>query len=240
MTVDVEPGGHAEPGGIAALPPLRRTERAGHTGDQVRDLLEEAILAGVLAPGTHLNAEALAKQLGVSHIPVREALRSLHAAGWIDTRPHLGAFVRARTEQELADLFELRLQLESHAAVLAAERRTSAQLDQLDGILSRQRAAVDPFALGEINAVFHVAVAECAQNQFLIDFVRTLSIRTRFYFATVAPQRRDDSLREHGEMVDAIRRRDAATAGRIAHDHVFHTRADVLRALRGTPATAPG
>ncbi|MDG4834453.1 GntR family transcriptional regulator [Solwaraspora sp. WMMD1047] len=223
-----------EPSGIAALTPLPRRANAGHTGDRVRDVLEEAILAGVLVPGTHLNAQALAKQLGVSHIPVREALRSLLAAGWIETRPHLGGFVRMRTEQELADLFEMRLHLETQAAVLAAERRTAEQLDQLSGLLNQQRATDDPFALAQLNATFHVAIAECAQNQLLTDFIRTLSMRVRFYFSTVAPRRRGESLREHTALVEAVRRRDGSEAERIARSHVSSTRQDVLDALRGS------
>src|SRR3954469_24649320 len=123
---------------IGALPRLQRQGHAGNTGDRVRDVLEEAILTGALPQGAHLNAEALAKQLGVSHIPVREALRSLGADGWIDYKPHLGAYVRARTEHELADLFEARLEMEGRTTALAAERRTAGQLTTLDEILARQ------------------------------------------------------------------------------------------------------
>ncbi|WP_344653804.1 GntR family transcriptional regulator, partial [Cryptosporangium japonicum] len=114
---------------LSALPRIERVPGGGSTGEQVHDLLKEAILAGVLPGGTHLNAEGLAKQLGVSHIPVREALRFLEADGWIDYRRHLGGYVRARTEPELADLFEARYEVEGRAAALAAERRTPEQLE---------------------------------------------------------------------------------------------------------------
>src|SRR5689334_15128877 len=144
---------------ISELPRLTRAPGAGNTGDRVRDLLEEAILTGALAPGTHLNAEGLAKKLGVSHIPVREALRSLGADGWIDYRPHLGAYVHARTAAELADLFETRVDLEARTAALAAERRSTEQLERLDEILRRQAATAEPLALARINAEFHIAVA---------------------------------------------------------------------------------
>jgi DNA-binding GntR family transcriptional regulator len=216
---------------ITRLPRLERVASAGNTGDRVRDMLAEAILSGLLPEGDHLNADALAKQLGVSHIPVREALRSLGADGWIDYRPHLGAYVRARTEDELADLFEARLETESRTTALAAERRTAAQLTALDEIVARQAATEDPVALARINAEFHIAVAACSQNQLLIGFVKSLSMRARFYFSTVAPGRRDESLRDHLAIVEALRRRDSAEAERIGRAHVTNTRLDVARTL---------
>jgi DNA-binding GntR family transcriptional regulator len=216
---------------ITRLPRLARERSAGDTGDRVRDLLQEAILAGELPPGTHLNAEGLAKQLGVSHIPVREALRTLAADGWTDYRPHLGAYVRARTESELADLFETRLEVEARTAALAAERRTADQLAALDEILARQAATAEPIELARINAEFHTVVAACSQNQVLARFVAALALRARFYFATVAPDRRERSLCDHQAIVDALRRRDAVEAERIARAHVASTRVDVQRTL---------
>ena len=216
---------------ITGLPRLERVASAGNTGDRVRDMLAEAILSGQLPEGAHLNADALAKQLGVSHIPVREALRSLGADGWIDYRPHLGAYVRARTPDELADLFEARLETESRTTALAAERRTAAQLTELDEILARQAATADPSALARINAEFHIAVAACSQNQLLVGFVSSLSMRARFYFSAVAPGRRDESLRDHRAIVEALRRRDSAEAERIGRAHVTSTRLDLARAL---------
>jgi DNA-binding GntR family transcriptional regulator len=218
---------------ITGLPRLERVA-AGSTGDRVRDTLAEAILSGVLAQGAHLNAEALAKQLGVSHIPVREALRSLGADGWIDFRPHLGAYVRARTEHELADLFEARLELEGRVTGLAAERRTADQLAGLDEILARQAAAEDPVELARINAEFHIAVAAGSQNELMAGFIRSLSMRARFYFSAVAPGRREESLRDHRAIVAALRRRDAAEAERIGRAHVASTRVDVARTLAAT------
>lgn len=215
---------------IAGLPRLERVA-PGSTGDRVRDTLAEAILSGVLPQGAHLNADSLAKQLGVSHIPVREALRSLGADGWIDYRPHLGAYVRARTEDELADLFEARLELEGRVAALGAERRTADQLAGLDEILARQQAATDPVELARINAEFHIAVAACSQNELMSGFIRSLSMRARFYFSTVAPGRRAESLRDHRAIVDALRRRDSAEAERIGRTHVASTRRDLERKL---------
>ncbi len=216
---------------ISGLPRLERAGAAGNTGDRVRDMLAEAILTGQLPEGAHLNAEALAKQLGVSHIPVREALRSLGADGWIDYRPHLGAYVRARTEAELADLFEARLETEGRTTALAAERRTAEQLAGLEEILARQAATADPIDLARLNAEFHIAVAACSQNSLMAGFVRALSMRARFYFSTVAPDRRAESLHDHHAIVESLRRRDSTEAERLGRAHVANTRLAVLRTL---------
>lgn len=213
-----------------ALGPLGHA--GGGTADRVRDLLEEAILAGALAPEQYLNADSLAKQLGVSHIPVREALRSLATAGWVRIRPHQGAFVCARDEQELADLFELRQLLEAQAARLGAQRRTGAQIEELERILAEQERSQEPVEFARRNAEFHTAVAATAQNALLTTTIRGLSMRGRFYFSTVVPQRREDSLREHRLIVDAFRRRDSVEAERVAAEHVASTRLDLLAELR--------
>lgn len=215
----------------ASLGPLGRVGVTGSTADRVRDALTEAILSGSFDPGSHLNADTLARQLGVSHIPVREALRSLQSEGWVDMRPHAGAFVRSRSEHELADLFELRLFLEAHAAALAAERRTGEQLDRLDAIVETQARESRPIELAWINEQFHNAVADCSHNTMLCDTILRLGKRARFYFLTAVPGRSAESLVEHRKLTDAIRHRDAATAEDIARAHIDDTRRDVLRAI---------
>lgn len=195
--------------------------------ERVRAELEEAILAGLLPTGARVNADDHARRLGVSHIPVREALHALAADGWIVHRRHQGAFVREHDPVELADLFETRSYLEGAVAVLAAQRRTSAQLAALDRILIRQAGATDPAELARINAEFHLAVAECAQNTLLTGYLRDLTKRVRFYFLPVAAVRRGDSLAEHQRIVDAIRRRDPDLAKKLVLAHVADTRMSV-------------
>ncbi|HEY0815804.1 MAG TPA: GntR family transcriptional regulator [Pseudonocardia sp.] len=221
------------PAGITALPQLpAAAELSGRIADGVRQLVEEAILAGTLEAGAHLNAGALAKQIGVSHIPVREALRSLAADGWIEHRPHLGAYVRPRSEHELADLFELRVSVESTSARLAAERRTAAQLAALVAVVDAQEVATAAVDLARINAEFHVEVAACTQNQWVSTVVTAISQRARFYFAAVAPRRRGESIREHRLIIDALTRRDGERAAALMEGHITDTWRDAAEQLR--------
>src|SRR5690242_21918130 len=90
--------------------------------------IRDDIVAGFFEPGSRLTEELLARRYGVSRVPVREALRTLESEGFVTTRRHAGACVAEPTEQEAADLLELRLLLEPLAAARAARRRTEGHL----------------------------------------------------------------------------------------------------------------
>lgn len=104
--------------------------------------IRDDIVSGVFGPGGRLTEEVLARRYGVSRVPVREALRTLESEGFVTTRRHAGACVAEPTEQEAADLLELRMLLEPLAAARAARRRTEAHLRVLRGLvrLGQERA----------------------------------------------------------------------------------------------------
>lgn len=206
--------------------------------EQVGAQLLEAILSGRLPAGSRVNADEQARRLGVSHIPVREALHALAAAGWIVHRRNQGAFVRAYDAAELADLFETRAHLEGAVAGLAAQRRTGAQLAALEEIVGRQAATEEPAELARINTEFHLAVAGCAQNTLLVGYLHDLTNRVRFYFLPAAGSRRGDSLSEHQRIVDAIRDRDAVRASELVLTHIADTRTTVTALSAPDPQSA--
>jgi len=203
--------------------------------ERVRAQIEESILSGQLPAGTRLNADDYARRMGISHIPVREALHALAAEGWIVQRHHQGAFVRDHDPATLADLFEARTHLEGALAVLAAQRRTASQLAVLEEVVARQAGTDDPGELARINAEFHLGLAACSQNSLLTGYLRDLTKRVRFYFLPVATPRRPHSLFEHREILDAVRRRDPERAQALVLAHITDThdaaRAHTTRAL---------
>ncbi|WHU46815.1 GntR family transcriptional regulator [Gordonia sp. L191] len=194
--------------------------------DDIRSHIEEEILAGRWAPGGKINADELARTRGVSHIPVREALRALEADGWVVRRHHRGMFVRERDVHELTDLFETRLIVECQAASLAAQRRTTDELEQLAAIIDRQLLAVEHSELALCNALFHDAVAACAHNAVLSSVVTDLSKRVRFYYLPTAGARQDHSVAEHRAIVEAIADRRSADAKELMARHISDTRSD--------------
>ncbi|MCR5978277.1 FCD domain-containing protein [Gordonia jinghuaiqii] len=193
--------------------------------DRIRADVEESILSGRLSPGARINADELARASGVSHIPVREALRSLEAEGWVSRRHNRGTYVRERDPAELADLFEARLVVERRAAWLAAQRRTAAQLDALARIVDRQEVTADDAALSAINCDFHVGLAGCAHNRVLEAMVADVNKRVRFYYLPTAGRRHDVSVAEHRAILDAVRDRDADRAADLLESHIADTRA---------------
>lgn len=225
------PDGKQEP--LAALPIIA----GGPTtlGDRIYGVLEEAIITGALRPGQRLRAEELAKHFGISRIPIRETLRALDANGWIDLRPRHGAYVRNRTDQELADLFHVRLILEGEASLWAAERRTDEQLREMEALVKEGRKAAarsDRDGVGRINTDFHRLVAASTHNAVLAQLLDGLSKRVRFYFSTVASDRGKTSVEEHAKLVRAIRGRDGEGAVRITRAHITMTQAAVQKTMK--------
>jgi DNA-binding GntR family transcriptional regulator len=108
------------------------------------DLIRDAILSGDLAPGTHLNERDIARQMGVSRVPVREAFRRLSYEGLIATSPNRGAYVRYFTEQDIAEMFDLRATLEGMACQIIVAERAFAEKDWmvLQGYIEARNRAI--------------------------------------------------------------------------------------------------
>ena len=104
--------------------PIRPVVRPVPLRQSVYEALVELVVGGALQPGQHLVESELARQLGVSRQPVREALHRLEAEGWIDLRPSQGAFVHVPTDQEVDQLLDVRELLEGATARLAARAAT--------------------------------------------------------------------------------------------------------------------
>src|SRR5580704_7630282 len=94
-------------------------------------LIRKRLLSGSLPPGGRLSDDALAKELGISRSPVREAISQLTSEGLVEYRPRSGAYVRVPEPRELAEWYETRIALEGFAVMRAAERITEPQLSEL-------------------------------------------------------------------------------------------------------------
>ena len=218
----------------AASPALPDGLGAASLPSQIAELLEEAITSGELLPGQRLRGDDLAATYGVSRIPVREALRTLEAGGWVEIRPRYGAYVRSHSAVELAELFEVRAMAEAYAAQLAAVRRTPEELAELQHIVADTRRAAADDAVSELSplsARFFTLLHVAAHNSVLDAALATLAKRARFYYATVAGQLGRDWAQIHQQIVEAIAEQDAETAGALVREHIEHTGAAVSRLL---------
>lgn len=217
--------------------PILAAERAGNL---IAHEIRRAILEGRIAPGDVLLEEQLARELGTSRTPVREALIELRNEGLVEARANRRAVVRAYDEAELHDIYGLRAVLEAHAARLTAVRATLQTLQELDASNARfhqlARRDVDINALVTENLVFHGVIAEAAgvpRLQKMIDQVMIIPKRYRAYAAYV-PEHRGTVERDHRAIADAIRARDGDRAASLMEQHVCWTGDVAVLAQRTT------
>ncbi len=204
--------------------------------EQIADEIRAAILAGRFRPGERLMEEVLATEFGVSRNPVREALRQLSVAGFVEVVPRHGASVATLGVQSVRELFEVRSALEAVMARLAAERITpdlTAALAEL--VVEGQRAANDQELdkLPGLNTAFHNAVAQAAGNSRLVALNETVRDTIQWVYARALRERALDSWKEHTELFEAIKSRDATLAAHLALDHINRAEAAYLAAMAG-------
>ncbi len=199
--------------------------------DQVKDRLLQAILDGRYPPGARIVETRVARELGTSQAPVREALRDLEALGVVETTAFRGARVRRPSADELLEAFVIRAELETLAARLALPRLTDDDLDELAGFVTEMQRAADAgdtYAEATADAAFHGRVVALAGNTTLERVWRTLEPFSRTYITIVTPGAdRRRIADEHVPVLDALRRRDPSLVGEVFHAH-FAQAADTL------------
>ncbi|MGW2212450.1 GntR family transcriptional regulator [Streptomyces sp. NPDC001781] len=200
--------------------------------------IRDDIVAGTHERGGRLTEEVLARRYGVSRVPVREALRTLEAEGFVVTRRHAGACVAEPSEQEAADLLEMRLLLEPLGAARAAQRRTEAHLKVLRGLvgLGRERARLG--GSGDLRALdgwFHETLAQACGSHALTSALTLLRHKIAWMYVEESPAGPPETWAEHGAIVDAVARGDGERARAVM---ALHTeRATPAHRLR-TPAAS--
>ena len=202
----------------------------------VCDELRKWIITGRLEPGTRLVESAIAEELGVSRGPVREAIRQLDREGFVVLSPRRGASVADVSVTEALDCYDIRIALESVAAVLAAQRRTDEELDRMREVLARgdEMLAADRWdVLAQLNNDFHVTLAEASKNRQLVDLMGHYAKRIAWMFAQSAEQRGAAAWAEHAGIVDAIEAGDTEAAAASARQHIERSREQYMVAVEG-------
>lgn len=228
------------PAGRDALgegPPMR-TVSDRNIAEQVADELRTAIQSGELAPGERLVERTLADRLGVSHIPVREALTRLAEERLIVREPRRGARVAELTAQDLDEISSLRIVLEQFMAVRVQERWNADAAGRLESIVTAMGAAA-PGDIDEVlrqDRLFHEALADLAEHRFLDEVSSQLRGRIAGFLraanAALVPAEQEQHVQSHQEIVDALASGDPERARTVVAAHI--TRA----AARITPAGA--
>jgi DNA-binding GntR family transcriptional regulator len=216
-------------------------DAGGTKADEIALALEDAVIAGELAPGTVLRQETLSERFGVSRTPIREALRRLAATGLVSFEPNRGVRVRAIPREELREAFLVRAELEALVTELAVPRFDEARLLALRAaeadfarltveLLDRRRGKEERTQLtGEwvrANYRFHDVIYEAAA----VPFVERVAKNARRTFLSRwrpgGPEIDDlyeQNMHQHRAILGAIEARSSEGARALAHEHVLHS-----------------
>lgn len=201
--------------------------------DQVKDRLLDDILSGRLQPGTRIIETKVARQLGTSQAPVREALRGLEALGLVEITPFRGSTVRRPSRRDIIEAYAVRAALEDLAARLAVPRLTDEDVTALAGESAVMRAAADRgdgHAVAEADARFHARIVDAADNGTLAKLWRSLEPFSRTYLTLAVPGADPVwSAGLHGPILEALERRDPASVVAALDRHFDEVRDDMAR-----------
>lgn len=189
--------------------------------------LTQAIMTGELAPGQPLIETALAEWCEVSRTPIREALTRLEQDGLV-VRGERGLMVRARSPEEILDLYETRIVLEAMAARVAATRRSYLDLLTMRRIADRLESmdTSDELAMAAGNREFHQSVWRASHNDSLSDLLQRLDMHVARYPSTTLsqPGRWAEANSEHKAIIEAIEKQDVELANDLMAQHFVKAR----------------
>ena len=230
-------GGRQSPtrtqGSNIGLVRLQRQTVASMTLDAIRT----GILHGNYAEGEPLRQDALADELGVSRIPIREALRQLETEGLVTFNPHRGAIVSSLSLEEIEEVFDLRATIEPDLLRRAMPHLTTARLDQADDVLDRYAVALragDVSKWGVLNWQFHASLYAPAGRPITMSIVQRLHQQSdrylRMQLALTHGETRANE--EHRAIAAAARAHDTKRACQLLRNHIAGAGRSLLAFLR--------
>jgi DNA-binding GntR family transcriptional regulator len=219
--------------------------------DWVEDRLREDIVTGVFQPGEWLRQQRIAEQLGVSEMPVREALKELAAEGVVEYVPYRGMRVREYSADDVADVYAIRAFMEALAASAVAENITPEELVELRALASQMEerlAQEDLEEHRELNRRFHKVVFTASRRTYLVHALEQLWMVFPSMlwgnFSVTATERLSAQdaydIEEHRAIIHALETGNAEQAERLMRQHIEGAGKRLLVALRSSANSAPG
>jgi DNA-binding GntR family transcriptional regulator len=210
------------------------TRSPAPSADPIYDALKAAIIAGDLAPGEPLRQDEIAREHGVSKIPVREALLRLEVDGFVLFRKNKGATVREWSAAEILNLMDIRVALECKALELAVPNMVESDFKAAREILDEYGHEIRAEAWSALNLRFHETIYEPCGNQLLMQMIRDLHARIgpslRLLVSEVSGLQRPHA--EHLEILAACERGEAAKAVEHLRRHIETTKKETAARLR--------
>ncbi len=195
--------------------------------------LKTEIIKGSLKPGTKLLEGKIAEQMGVSRTPVREALKELAAEGFVKMNPNQAVVVSNASVEDVQEVLQIRGVLEGLAARLATRMISEEEIKELEKYQKQMEYYTkkdDVLAFSEMDAEFHELILNVCGNNRLIQIRKNLSDQARRYRirSLSVPGRLKYSLKEHQEIVEELKRKNAEQADRLSQKHIENVLANIL------------
>ncbi|HHY46211.1 MAG TPA: GntR family transcriptional regulator [Firmicutes bacterium] len=219
----MQPGPLAQPD--QPIQPITVDPGADKGDTSIVERIRQLIISGELGPGCRIVERDVARELGVSRTPVREALKRLAAEGLLEIAPHKGAIVAKMSLRDLAEIMQIREALEGLACRLAVNDITEDHLNDLRKLIDEMREASetgDLYRYSSCNQRFHNVILNIAGNRRLmqmLELIKAQSVRERFK-SLLNPGRSRQSLNEHKAILDALEARDPDRAELVMRKHI--------------------
>ncbi|WP_125611549.1 GntR family transcriptional regulator [Specibacter cremeus] len=217
-----------------AIPPARAAIRARkNLREEVAENLRNRILTGEIKPGIRIDLVAVAEEMGVSQLPVREALIALESEGLVKSYPRRGHYVQSLQPEDILDHYEIFGKVSGVAAARAAKALTEEQLHQLEAINEAMRATKDAGEQEERNFQFHKLINGAGSSHRLMSVLRMLSKSMSLRFSEAIPGWDEKAANEHDEILKALRAGDAEAARVAMENHLSVNGVRAVEALQG-------
>lgn len=206
---------------------------------RVYEILLENIIKGRLLPGEKLVERDLAKKLGVSKTPVREALSKLEREGLIEGASYHSFSVAQISHKDIIEIYDIREIIDGLAARATTEKIKEKKVKQLHSIIRSFKSYLkknDLESYSSLDIKFHNLLGLISENRRLCEIMQRLRNQTRVLMTTsvTLPGRAEASLAEHRKIVDAVTSQDTDLAERFAREHIRNVRKAVLDSLKKT------
>lgn len=219
--------------------PGTQLKRPARLGDEVYNVIFGQLMSLQIAPGARITVDNLARELGVSQTPIREALGRLESDGLV-FKTHLIGYSAAPqlNQKQFEDLYELRLLLEPHAAARAATAMTAEGVTALAALEDRMsakssdeaQAAYGAFA--QLDTEFHSLIAQAGGNELIEEALSRLHTHVHLFRLMYHSRVTEEALGEHAAIIAALRARDADAAAEAMRNHVERSRSRFVATFR--------
>jgi DNA-binding GntR family transcriptional regulator len=194
--------------------------RRRNLGDDVAAHIRSQILSGRLSSGERIDQDAIAETLGVSRLPVREALIALDREGLVVTVPRKGSYVQQLDRDDIIDHYQLFGQVAGLAAARACARMSDDEVAELENLHLSMQAAKNVAEQERLNRELHRLINTRSGSQRITSMVKLLSSSLPMPYADFPTAWLGEADRQHQEIIDAFRRRDTLAAQRAMEQHI--------------------